>query len=134
MKRFRERLGDILWHHDIEYAELVHSVITLAWGLWLAVPGWNQFNSHFYNAMRQLGPEAMWAAIITAIGAYRLWALLADQLVHRLRAGIYFLLLWLFFTAMVWMSDPRLPGTVICPTIALSAWWVCVRLTRRLSR
>ena len=125
------RVREILRDYDHEWQELISSVALLAWGGSLAVPGFHQFESAAYTAMRQLMPQWLWALCLLLVGWLKLHGLMVESTPLRRALAFVGALVWLFTSIMIARADPRFPTVVIAPILAVSAAASYLRLSRR---
>jgi hypothetical protein len=97
-----DRLIDLVYRRDFEYAELQGGWVALFWGLWLVVAKARAFTDDGWTHVGQVAPDRIWGMALVLIGLGQLVSLV----MRRYRCRRMFALA----AAMVWISLAVLLG------------------------
>jgi len=97
-----DRLIDLVYRRDFEYAELQGGWVALFWGLWLVVARAGIFTAEGWHHVVAVAPDRVWGAALMMIGAGQLISLVFRQ--YRCRR------IFALAAAMVWIALAVLLG------------------------
>lgn len=122
------RLRYLLLSVDFDFSEAITSWAGFFGGLMLLAPAKTFAISTAYTAMRDVAPEWGWGTLLFMLGGAQATALVLNS--YRWRSWLAFAMcgLWTFITATFWMSAFFSFGSVLFPSLALSAAWAFWRL------
>ncbi len=130
MTFFLGRLKEILFHRDIEYAELQACLLSLFWGLWLILfqPFDEPLLKYLYGLMSNFGPDEVWGGFFVMLGVGQTYALVTNY--RALRASLM-LVSFAWWSAIFLMLAFQVHGALSVPTtflFSLSSAWGFVRV------
>lgn len=117
--------------------ELLISLMTIGWGVWVINPYWNTFANPAYASMQQLanfvlqgsiGHEILWGSVFCFVGVMQFLSLLADNRQYRTIAIILSGWLWTFVTLTFVTSNIAVTAVPSYAIIALATLWTHIRL------
>jgi len=97
-----DRIIDLVYRRDFEYAELQGGWVALLWGLWLVVARARAFTDDGWTHVGQVAPDGVWGLALALIGLGQLVSLV----MRRYRCRRIFALA----AAMVWAAMAVLLG------------------------
>jgi hypothetical protein len=119
MTKLVDRLIDLIYRRDFEYAELQGGWVAILWGTWLLNPWVRIFVDDGWNRVAGLAPEHAWGAALTVIGICQLVALLKESYRWRRLSALSAAAVWLSLGVLLAMERPY---RLAVP----SAWMFCI--------
>jgi hypothetical protein len=101
-----DRLLDLVYRRDFEYAELQGGCIALLWGVWLLNPWVRIFVDDGWNRAGGFAPERAWGAALGVIGLCQLLALLRMSYRWRRIGALSAAAVWLALGVLLAMERP----------------------------
>lgn len=125
------QLRSIITNSDFVFTELYSGVTVLLWGLWVANPYYNTYNtSYLFQGLARLPLlEDVQGLLVALLGLAQLLVLFFGSMHVRKVASFSIVLLWLFISVMFVRANPASTATVIYPMLTLAAIWAYWRIT-----
>ena len=111
-----DRIIDLVYRRDFEYAELQGGWVALFWGLWLVVAKARAFTDDGWTHVGQVAPDRVWGLALALIGLGQLVSLV----MRRYRCRRIFALA----AAMVWAALGVLLGMDKFYRLAVPSAWM----------
>lgn len=126
-----ERLKAILVSSDFVFTEFFNGLTLFLWGVWIASPYWDTFNSTpTFRAMAGLPlPENVQGFLIMCVGLSVLWGIVSGNRKLRKVSIFWSVLIWAFISAMFIDANYQSTATITYPMLALSGAWAYWRIT-----
>lgn len=126
-----ERLKVILVSSDFIFTEFFNGLCLFLWGMWIALPHWDTFNSTpTFRAMAQLPlPENAQGFLIMCVGLSVLFGIFFGHRRLRKVAIFWSTLIWIFISTMFIDANYQSTATITYPMLALSGAWAYWRIT-----
>jgi hypothetical protein len=112
---------------DTAPIELLFSVVTSSWGLWLLLP-FDSFSSRNFRVLAWIAPEEAWGLFALATAALRVYGVLADSKECRMGAAWLGFLIWTFVAYGIAFTDVRSTGVPVYAAYAAVSAFVAIRL------
>ena len=113
---FVDRIIDLVYRRDFEYAELQGGWVALFWGLWLVIAKARAFTDDGWTHVGQVAPDRVWGVALVLIGLGQLVSLVTRQ--YRGRR------VFALAAAMVWAALAVLLGIDKLYRLAVPSAWM----------
>ena len=113
---FVDRIIDLVYRRDFEYAELQGGWVALFWGLWLVIAKARAFTDDGWTHVGQVAPDRVWGIALVLIGLGQLTSLVTRQ--YRGRR------VFALAAAMVWAALAVLLGIDKLYRLAVPSAWM----------
>lgn len=115
--------------------ELLVSMISVVWGLWILNPFGDTFpSSPSFRGMALMTPEWVWGLAMMGLGLVRLYALYRSSVVWRARLSVVGWLVWGFISISFALSNLWATATPIYGIFAGCSLIVARRLHKEIDR
>jgi len=103
LNKLMDRVIDLVYRRDFEYAELQGGWVALLWGLWLLNP-WIDVFADGWTHIAAIAPDHVWGAALVVIGAGQLISLLLHQYACRRIFALSAAAMWMALGVLLGMD------------------------------
>lgn len=109
--------------------EIVVSVQSILWGIWMMLPISTFDSSKVFDVMRFWASENVWGAVICILGLVMLYTTHTGNRIRRKRIAVLSFFMWLMIDTAIWLSASYSTAAITNLIFVVSAGWSVISLT-----
>lgn len=126
--RLTDRIIELVYRRDFEYAELQGGWVAILWGLWLLNPWVDVFAVDGWRTVAGIAPDHIWGTALLVVGGGQLLGLLFRNYRCRRAFALSAAALWIAFGTLLGLDKPFRLTVPSCWMFFIGAAWGYLRI------